>query len=119
MNKYDDAHKNWRRALELLGVFPELISNYDSLYTVLGPKAYPRWLLNNRSKLNDWLYKSLSDEAWIYSRLGDYEKALYLLEKAYEEKEGELVTLKTDPKWDQIRGESRFQKLISLIDFNN
>ena len=71
----------------------------------------------NRTKLTGWSYKSLCDAAWIYTRLGENEKALSWLEKAYEQKEGELVRLKIDPKWDPLRGEPRFQDLLNRMNF--
>jgi len=53
--------------------------------------------------------------AGIYAALGDKEKAVALLEKAYAEREFWLRTLKTDPDWDSLRSDPRFQRLLRQL----
>lgn len=43
---------------------------------------------------------------------GEKQKALADLEKAYEEKNLQMVFLKVDPKWDELRKEPRFIELL-------
>ncbi|UCH65083.1 MAG: hypothetical protein JSW63_10805 [Ignavibacterium sp.] len=119
MSLYRKAHNIRLSALKISGVAGEAITVYDSLYNILEAKAYPQWLRTNRDILSGWGYNSLCFEAWIYTRLGENENALSLLEKAYDEKEGELVTLKIDPKWDPLREEIRFQRLLERMNFPN
>ena len=57
--------------------------------------------------------------AGIYTRLGEKEKALEWLEKAYEKRAGALATLNTKPTWDALRGEPRFQDLLKRMNFPN
>jgi hypothetical protein len=49
--------------------------------------------------------------------LGEKEKALDWLEKAYEKRDGSLVEIKMDPKWGPLRRESRFQDLLKRMKF--
>jgi serine/threonine protein kinase len=117
LSKHEDAHKCRLSALKLFGLESIAIADYDSLYRKMGSKAYPTWLLMYRNKLMDWSNKSTCDLAWIFTRLGENERALFWLEKAYEAKDGALVSLKTDPKWDSIREEPRFQDLVQKMRF--
>lgn len=50
-----------------------------------------------------------------YIGLGDKEKALVFLEKAYEEHSSGLTALKVDPTYDPLRREPRFQALVQHI----
>ena len=53
--------------------------------------------------------------AVIYAGLGDRERALSTLEKAYNERSHWLVWLKRDPRWNEIRTDSRFQELVRRV----
>ncbi len=51
----------------------------------------------------------------IYAALGDKEQAFQLLEKAYAERNTELVFLKVDPRADPLRADLRFQELVKKV----
>lgn len=53
--------------------------------------------------------------AIIYVGLDEYEKALDLMEKAYEERCGWLAYLKVDPRLDPLRKEARFVHLLQRV----
>ena len=56
--------------------------------------------------------------AQVYYGLGENEKALELLEKAYNEKDALMVFLKVEPRWNILRGEPRFVELMRKMNFN-
>ena len=53
--------------------------------------------------------------AVIYAGLGDRERVLSSLESAYSERSHWLVWLKRDPRWNEVRDDMRFQKLVQKI----
>ena len=53
--------------------------------------------------------------AAAFADLGETERTLEWLEKAYEERVGFLVHLKTDPHFDKLRSDERFQDLVRRI----
>jgi adenylate cyclase len=55
--------------------------------------------------------------AMVYFGLGDRTKALDLLERALEQREPLMVFIKVDPKWDGLRSEPRFDKLVKQMKF--
>ena len=90
---------------------------YDSLYRQLGPDAYPQWMSAKASPRSCEAAYGLVTAAWIYMRLGEKERALDVLEEAYEKREGEMLTINADPKWDLLRGEPRFRDLLRVMKF--
>ncbi len=50
-----------------------------------------------------------------YSKLGDKEKALYWLERAYESHTRDLIYLNVMPEYDPIRNDPRFQAVVRKI----
>ncbi|MCI0336577.1 MAG: protein kinase [Acidobacteria bacterium] len=55
------------------------------------------------------------DMARIYARLGNKDRAFEWLEKAYAEHSSEIVSIKSDPAFDQLRADTRFQDLLHRI----
>ena len=53
--------------------------------------------------------------AVIYAGLGDRERVLTYLERADNERSHWLVWLKRDPRWNDLRGDPRFQDLVRRV----
>jgi len=53
--------------------------------------------------------------ARAYTALGDKDRALTLLETAYDERDGWLTTANVDPSFDALRGEPRFRAILAKI----
>lgn len=60
-------------------------------------------------------YVSPMNFAFIYAGLGDANQAIQWLEKSYQEHAIWMVFLKTDPQFDKIRSDPRFQDLLKRI----
>jgi len=50
-----------------------------------------------------------------YAGMKDREQTIAWLEKAYTQHSPELVSLKVDPRFDDVRGEPRFQDLLRRV----
>jgi len=57
--------------------------------------------------------------AWAYLGLGERDKALEWLEKAYATHSDEMVSLKVNPGYDTLRGEPRFQELLRRVGLSD
>lgn len=57
--------------------------------------------------------------ALCYAEVGEKEKALDWLEKAYEARASGIMHLKVSPRLDSLRGETRFQELLRKIGLAN
>jgi len=56
-------------------------------------------------------------DALVYAAEGRSRKALDALERAYREQDSTLVSLMIDPRFDRLRGESRYQDLVKRMHF--
>jgi len=56
-------------------------------------------------------YISPDNQALIYAGLGEKSKAIEQLQKAYDERAGQLIYLNVDPRFDSLRSDARFQDL--------
>ena len=75
--------------------------------------------------LQDWLetlkeqskreYVSFYDLAQTYARLGEKDPALESLERAFDEHDSKLVSLKVDPAFRALRSDPKFQKVVHRI----
>ncbi|HEX6123805.1 MAG TPA: winged helix-turn-helix domain-containing protein [Pyrinomonadaceae bacterium] len=61
-------------------------------------------------------YISPYNIAIIYAAVGENQKALEYLEKAYAEKDVRMVFLGVEPKWDPLRSHARFIKLENAMN---
>ena len=55
--------------------------------------------------------------AWLHTGLGDSEKALDCLDRAYHERAVMLISLPTFLGWDPLRSDPRFHDLLRLMNF--
>jgi TolB-like protein/tetratricopeptide (TPR) repeat protein len=117
LGQHADAHQIRLAAMRLSGTESEATAMYDSLYEKLGPDAYPQWLFMRAGSRSCELVYGLVTAAWIHVRLGEKEKSLELLEKAYEKRGGELISINASPMWDLLREEPRFRDLLRRMKF--
>ena len=65
-----------------------------------------------REKAASWRRTAYPEElAYLYSILGEKDRAFVWLEKAYQQKTHGMPFLKEDPTWDNIRNDPRFSDL--------
>jgi TolB-like protein/Tfp pilus assembly protein PilF len=76
-------------------------------------------LLEMRQKDNEPRPRAAAAIAGIYSNLGEIDKSLEWLEKAYEEHSGNLIFIYNDFTYDNLRSDPRFRALLKKIGFPN
>jgi TolB-like protein/Tfp pilus assembly protein PilF len=91
----------------------EFADAFERLYRTKGYSAAARFWDEKQAEeyrqnadMNCW------NLAFTYARLGDKEKALYWLEKAYEARDVGLTQIQVDPDVDSLRSEPRFQAIV-------
>ena len=80
-----------------------------------GQQQKARDLLDELLKASTQRYVSNYNIALIYNGLGEHDEALKWLERAYQQRDQRMVFLKVEPKWNNLRGDPRFQSLISRL----
>ncbi|HKY03440.1 MAG TPA: hypothetical protein VJQ56_01055, partial [Blastocatellia bacterium] len=76
-----------------------------------------RWRLKRRLEAASSRKLSSYGFATLYASLGEKEQALGWLEKAFEERDLMLVSIKADPVYDSLRDDERFARLLRRMGF--
>ncbi|MCA1623803.1 MAG: protein kinase [Acidobacteria bacterium] len=101
------------RAIELSDNSTHIKAALGQIYAMAGKKSEAYKVIDEL--LSQERYVSPLDIAMIYARLGENDKAFIWLEKAYDERAGWLIELKTEPAWEKIRSDARFQDLLRRV----
>jgi Tetratricopeptide repeat len=80
-----------------------------------GKTAEARTVLEDVISLSERRYVAGYSIANAFNGLGDREKALAWLERGFQEHDVRLISLKVDPKWNNLRSEPRFQDLMRRV----
>src|SRR5580704_4702088 len=106
-----------RQAVELSHGTPLMISSLANAYARSGNKVDAQKLLAGLVSQSQKNYVSPYYFAVVYLGLGEDEKAMDWLEKAYSDRSNGLVFLKVDPSLDHLRSHPRFLELQQKLKF--
>ena len=109
--KYKEAVGEREKVLSLSGS-PELAASIAEDFSKYGYKGVQQSWLDGLAEISKHGYVSPFSVAEGYMRLGQREKALEWLEKAYEEHDSGLVSIGVEPMFDSIRSEPRFKEIV-------
>ncbi len=110
-----DAILAYMRAKSLMNGDQDKVMALKKAYTGSGREAFWReYQAQLASESND-RYVPLSIIAALHTRLGEHDKALDALERAYRERDGGLTELKVEPVFEPLRTKTRFGELIRRI----
>lgn len=110
--KYEEAIAAVQQACALVGGGPDPLLAYA--YAVAGNRKEAMKILNEllvRKSVPPFFF------ARIHAGLGEYDRSLDLLEKAYEEHSPYMGTLKVEPAFHPLRDNPRFQDLLQRMNF--
>ena len=111
---YEEGMGEFNKALQLGG------SSWVSAYVGFvqaqrGKKPEAQKVLYDLEEQAKQRYISPHHLAIVYTGLGDKNRALDSLEKAYDLGEDTMVFLNVDPTWDSLRSEQRFKDLVRRV----
>jgi TolB-like protein/DNA-binding winged helix-turn-helix (wHTH) protein/Tfp pilus assembly protein PilF len=109
--RYPEAIAELRKALELSGDAAIYIAALGHAYAVSGQRAEARKQLQKLDELATRRYVSSFPRALIYAGLGENDRALEWLERAFQERSSGMHKLKVDPRLDPLRADPRFTDL--------
>jgi TolB-like protein len=103
------------RLAALTGVGPERIAAMKGAYDSGGWGAVWRkeieWALEDSKRR----YVTPFTIATLYARVGDKDRTLEWLGKSVEERDGTMVYIKVDQRWDFVRPDPRFAELVRRV----
>jgi len=112
---YDEAIDEMQKAVALSGRSTERLAGLGHCYAAAGKKAAALEILDELSRLSKERYVSPYCVAIVYASLDEKEKAFAYLEEAYEERNPNLIELNTEPAFDELRRDRRYDELVRRI----
>lgn len=118
IGRYEEAIKEEEKSEVLSGSSPEEAAAratvMERAFKKGGEKGF--WREQLELQLPAGTYHSPGEQAWVYASAGQTDKAFFWLEQAYEEREGQVITLlKLDPAFKQLRSDPRFSALLQKM----
>jgi len=114
-HRYDLAIEAIQKSVALDGIDPGLSPELGYAYAQMGKTNEARQVLQNLVALAQQAPVPPGYIGMIYGALGDRDNALTWLEKAYQQHSPMMVWLKTDPRFDSVRPDARFQDLMRRV----
>jgi len=115
LGRADEAIKEFVRGTAGPDGLPRPSSGLAILYARAGQLDDARATLEEVQALAGKQFVSPYGIASYYAVIGDNDRALDWLERAYSERDGTLVWLKVHPRLDGLRGEPRFRDLLARM----
>ncbi len=123
------TYANWSRGVVYIhqGRFEEALAEFNKCIScpwsigvanaLLGETDKAQAMIDNYLERNKTEYVRASFVAIQYAAIGDNDEAFKWLEKAYDDREMWLDWLRSDPLWDLLRDDPRFDELIARMNF--
>jgi serine/threonine-protein kinase len=113
--RYEDAVETFQKGLELAPDTPRLLGVLGHVYGVSGQRTRAEEVLARLHQLADRIYISPFDFALVNLGLGRLESFFEWLELAYRSRCYELVSMRVEPKFDSIRADPRFVRMLRRV----
>jgi len=118
MGRFDEAYQQFQKWWELGGAPANVLASLRQAYQARGMQGYFKRMLEleqeeTQETGNVWTYRMAS----FYARIGDEDKALEWLERAFNEQHDRLILLKVDPVFKRLRSNPQFTDLLKRIGF--
>jgi len=113
--RLDDAIAEYRKEVEL-NDDPSVLALLGQAYARAGQREEAQRILVRLNEAARLRYVSAYSFALMFLALGDKERAIDEIERAYRERAGEDIDLiKVDPLLDDLRGNPRFEALVQKV----
>jgi TolB-like protein/Flp pilus assembly protein TadD len=113
---FSEALAACEHAWEFSGGNTEALSVAGYVHAVSGDRAKAEQTLDRMLQLRKARYVPPYNVALVFAGLGETEKALQSLQQALEERDVHMPFL-LDHKWDGLRSNGQFQKILSSVGF--
>jgi TolB-like protein/Tfp pilus assembly protein PilF len=109
-----DAIAEFSTAVEL-NDDPSVLALLGQAYARVGRRDEAQKILVRLTEEAKSRYVQAYSFALMYLALGDKERAIDEMERAYRERDANVAQIKTDPMLDDLRGNQRFEALVNRI----
>ncbi|MGC0775254.1 MAG: protein kinase [Candidatus Acidiferrum sp.] len=98
---------------------PEFAASIEEVFSKSGYNGVLQSWLDGMMVISKHSYVSSYDIAQIYARMGQKDRILASLEKAYDEHDSGLVSVAVDPLFDSVRSDPRFRDLLRRLKLSS
>jgi TolB-like protein/DNA-binding winged helix-turn-helix (wHTH) protein/Tfp pilus assembly protein PilF len=112
---YTEAFAEFNKALTLPGSRSLVLANIARTYALSGRPAEARKLLRELEDSAKEHYVPAMYIAAVYAALGDRDRSLVWIQKAYDERSDYMIYLKTEPSVDLFRSNPGFEALLKRM----
>ena len=112
---HTQAIAEWQEARRLSERDPSVVAGLGHAYATAGKSREAHDMLNELRQLSKGRYVSHYLVASVYAGLGEREQTLLWLEKALDEHNDSLVSLKVDPDFASLHTDPHFQEILRRI----
>jgi eukaryotic-like serine/threonine-protein kinase len=112
---HDEAIAELKRAMLLSENSPVVMAHLGAAYAKQGNKTGANGVLTELQAMASRQYVPASAPAIVYAALGERNLALDWLEKAHDEHDFAIVQIEVAPWFRNLRGEDRFQRLVTRL----
>jgi TolB-like protein/Tfp pilus assembly protein PilF len=113
---YEGAVAELQKAAALSRRSPHMIAELGHAFAIEGKRDEAWNVLDELRGLSPQHYVSPFDIATVYAGLGEKDRAMEWLEKAYQDRSSGLVFAKVDPELDSLRSDPRFSDLLRRMN---
>lgn len=118
--KLPEAIAEYEKAVELSGGDPRVVASLGHAYAMIGSRAEAERILHTIEEKSRSGKASPYLAATIYAGLGEKDKAMDMIEKAYREKSLDVAwILKPDVRTANLRSDPRFRSLLTRVGLSN
>jgi TolB-like protein/DNA-binding winged helix-turn-helix (wHTH) protein/Flp pilus assembly protein TadD len=114
---YPEAVTECQRAVSLMPEDQIVLGSCGAVYGLAGRRQDARTLRDRLMKVSARGYLDPYNVAFLYDGLGDNDRTMEWLERAYRERSGSMFCLKTEIWTDRLRSDPRFQDLLRRMNF--
>lgn len=111
----DESIAAFQRAVQLSPQSPRMQAALARALAVAGKRGAATDVLATLNELAGHRYVSPADVALVHFALDQTATGFEWLERACDERSFEMVSIKVDPKWDSLRGDGRFDTIVSRV----
>ena len=112
LGRHEEAISEMQKAR---GRGSDYLAGLGYVYGVAGRRTEALRTLDDLKRLAEKQYVPPYHFAWIYTGLGDKDKAIALSQKTYDEHTQHVIDFKTVPMFDSLRSDERFQELVQKV----
>ena len=115
---FEEAIAEFREALNLANHHPIYLAGLGHAYAVSGNRDEAFNTIEELNQLSIKQFVPARGVAEIYMGLGDKEQAFAWLDRAFEQRNGWLIHVKENQRYDSLRNDPRYADLVQRMNLN-